>query len=334
MNGIELQDREFFAAIRKAASRTPAWRRCCRATRCWTSWSGSWSPETCRHAALARSPSSAVSLGCMNLSHVCGARRRRYCVAEALPYRALDLGVTMPDNYRGAVRLWRQRDAGRALKAGQRHRFAGAASKNGGVTSRRQARHRRSAPPAPQVRARTAAPAVETIDLYWLGQDAPIEESVGAMADLARRQGASAGPVGGAGATLRRPTRCIRSSPCSPNTRYGAATSRSACCRPAGEIGASLVAFSPDRARSPDRHAARRGPRWMPGHPPRHAALPAEHYARNLKLLDGYAQIARDAGWHTQLAIAWCRRARERGGAARHHEHRASARGPGAAKRR
>ena len=32
MNGIELQDREFFAAIRQGANPTPAWRKCCLAT--------------------------------------------------------------------------------------------------------------------------------------------------------------------------------------------------------------------------------------------------------------------------------------------------------------
>ena len=39
--------------------------------------------------------------------------------------------------------------------------------------------------------------------------------------------------------------RCTRSSPCSRSIRCGAATSRSACCRPASDIGAALVAFSP-----------------------------------------------------------------------------------------
>jgi 2-hydroxy-4-carboxymuconate semialdehyde hemiacetal dehydrogenase len=38
MNGIELQDREFFAAIREGREPNAAWRRCCPATRCCTSW--------------------------------------------------------------------------------------------------------------------------------------------------------------------------------------------------------------------------------------------------------------------------------------------------------
>ena len=42
MNGIELQDREFFAAIGEGANRTPAWPRCCRAARCCTGWHSSW----------------------------------------------------------------------------------------------------------------------------------------------------------------------------------------------------------------------------------------------------------------------------------------------------
>ena len=68
MNGIELQDREFFGAERKgllhgaeaartardapmnsrsssAASPTPAWPRCCPATRCCTTWNNSYRPK-------------------------------------------------------------------------------------------------------------------------------------------------------------------------------------------------------------------------------------------------------------------------------------------------
>ena len=41
MNGIELQDREFFAAIRDGREPNAAWRRCCPATARSTGWSGS-----------------------------------------------------------------------------------------------------------------------------------------------------------------------------------------------------------------------------------------------------------------------------------------------------
>ena len=41
MNGIELQDREFFAAIKEGRP-TAASRKYCPAIRCSTSWSGNW----------------------------------------------------------------------------------------------------------------------------------------------------------------------------------------------------------------------------------------------------------------------------------------------------
>ena len=45
MNGIELQDREFFAAIAEGASRTPASRRCSTATESSTDSNDSWHPN-------------------------------------------------------------------------------------------------------------------------------------------------------------------------------------------------------------------------------------------------------------------------------------------------
>jgi hypothetical protein len=58
MNGIELQDREFFARFAKPAKRTRASPRCCRAIRCSMGWRDSSTPiETERHAGLMpRSP--------------------------------------------------------------------------------------------------------------------------------------------------------------------------------------------------------------------------------------------------------------------------------------
>ena len=42
MNGIELQDREFFAAIKEAADQRQRRANYCPAIRCSTSWSGNW----------------------------------------------------------------------------------------------------------------------------------------------------------------------------------------------------------------------------------------------------------------------------------------------------
>jgi len=255
---------------------------------------------------------SAVSLGCMNLSHAYGAPPPP-AQAEALLHRALDLGVTMLDT--AALYGFGANETllGRALK-GQRHRFV-LASKGGmaGVTSADGVK--RVIDGRPEALRRNCEDSlqrlqVETIDLYYLhrwDKTVPIEESVGAMADLVR-----AGKVRALGlsevsaATLRRahavhPIVAVQSeySLWSRNVEIGVLQA----CR---EIGASLVAFSPTArafltgtlrdVATLDAKDIRRGmPRFQP-----------EHYARNLKLLDGYAQIARDAGCSmAQLAIAW-----------------------------
>ena len=255
---------------------------------------------------------SAVSLGCMNLSHAYGAPPPP-AQAEALLHRALDLGVTMLDT--SALYGFGANETllGRALK-GQRHRFV-LASKGGmaGVTSADGVK--RVIDGRPEALRRNCEDSlqrlqVETIDLYYLhrwDKTVPIEESVGAMADLVR-----AGKVRALGlsevsaATLRRahavhPIVAVQSeySLWSRNVEIGVLQA----CR---EIGASLVAFSPTArafltgtlrdVATLDAKDIRRGmPRFQP-----------EHYARNLKLLDGYAQIARDAGCSmAQLAIAW-----------------------------
>lgn len=255
---------------------------------------------------------SAVSLGCMNLSHAYGAPPPP-AQAEALLHHALDLGVTMLDT--AALYGFGANETllGRALK-GQRHRFV-LASKGGmaGVTSADGVK--RVIDGRPEALRRNCEDSlqrlqVETIDLYYLhrwDKTVPIEESVGAMADLVR-----AGKVRALGlsevsaATLRRahavhPIVAVQSeySLWSRNVEIGVLQA----CR---EIGASLVAFSPTArafltgtlrdVATLDAKDIRRGmPRFQP-----------EHYARNLKLLDGYAQIARDAGCSmAQLAIAW-----------------------------
>ena len=68
---------------------------------------------------------------------------------------------------------------------------------------------------------------IEQIDLYYLHRvdpDVPIEETVGAMAELVTaRQGPAPRVVGGVGVycCVGR-IRCIQSPPCRPNTRCGA----------------------------------------------------------------------------------------------------------------
>ena len=255
---------------------------------------------------------SAVSLGCMNLSHAYGAPPPP-AQAEALLQRALDLGVTMFDT--AALYGFGANETllGRVLQ-GRRDRIV-LASKGGmaGVTfddgvkrviDGRPAAIRRNCEDSLR-RLQT-----DCIDLYYLhrwDKAVPIEDSVGAMADLVHQGKVRAlGLSEVSAATLRRahavhPIAAVQSeySLWSRNVELGVLQA----CR---DIGAALVAFSPTArafltgtlrdVSTLDAKDIRRGmPRFQP-----------DNYARNLRLLDGYAAIARDAGCSmAQLALAW-----------------------------
>ena len=255
---------------------------------------------------------SAVSLGCMNLSHAYGAPPPP-AQAEALLLRALDLGVTMFDTAALYGFGANETLVGRVLKA-HRDRFV-LASKGGMAGVQFDDGIKRVIDGRPEAVRRNCEDSlkrlgVEHIDLYYLhrwDKKVPIEDSVGAMADLVR-----AGKVRALGlsevsaATLKRahavhPIVAVQSeySLWSRNVEIGVLPA----CR---DIGASLVAFSPTArafltgalrdVATLDAKDIRRGmPRFHP-----------DNYAKNLQLLDGYAQIARDAGCSmAQLAIAW-----------------------------
>ena len=255
---------------------------------------------------------SAVSLGCMNLSHAYGAPPPP-AQAEALLRRALDLGVTMFDTAALYGFGANETLVGQVLKA-HRDSFV-LASKGGMAGVQFDDGIKRVIDGRPEAVRRNCEDSlkrlgVEHIDLYYLhrwDKKVPIEDSVGAMADLVR-----AGKVRALGlsevsaATLKRahavhPIVAVQSeySLWSRNVEIGVLQA----CR---DIGASLVAFSPTArafltgalrdVATLDAKDIRRGmPRFYP-----------ENYAQNLKLLDGYAQIARDAGCSmAQLAIAW-----------------------------
>ncbi|HNE60779.1 MAG TPA: aldo/keto reductase, partial [Ottowia sp.] len=153
----------------------------------------------------------------------------------------------------------------------------------------------------------------DVIDLYYLhrwDKQVPIEDSVGALADLVR-----AGKIRAIGlsevsaATLRRahavhPIAALQSE-YSLWTRNPEIAALAAC----RELGVSFVAFSPvargflagalpDQAAVdalPDKDLRRPMPRFAP-----------EHYARNLRLLHGFRAIAAELGCTpAQLALAW-----------------------------
>jgi aryl-alcohol dehydrogenase-like predicted oxidoreductase len=253
----------------------------------------------------------ALGLGCMNLSHAYGVPPSPE-VGEAVLLRALELGVTHFDT--AALYGFGANETllGRVLGK-QRSRFT-LASKCAmtGVDGKRVIDGR------PQTIKRTCEEALQrlqtdVIDLYYLhrwDKAVPIEDSMGAMADLVREgKIRSIGLSEVSAQTLRRahavhPVAALQ-------TEYSLWTRNPeiavlAACR---ELGVSFVAFSPvargfltGALTDPAQVAAfdakdiRRGmPRFQ-----------GDHLAANLRLLDGYFALAREAGCTpAQLALAW-----------------------------
>jgi aryl-alcohol dehydrogenase-like predicted oxidoreductase len=251
---------------------------------------------------------SALGLGCMNLSHAYGPAATPEA-ARALLLHALDRGVTFFDT--AALYGFGANESlvGEVL-AEHRSRFV-LASKCGmtGVNGTRVIDGR---PATIQATCDAALQRLRTdvIDLYYLhrwDKAVPIEESVGAMAELVR-----AGKVRTLGlsevsaATLRRahavhPITALQ-------TEYSLWTRNPEiavldACR---ELGVTFVAFSPvargflggtlrDVSGLDAKDIRRSMPRFAP-----------EAYAANLTLLDGIAAVAREVGCTVaQLALAW-----------------------------
>jgi aryl-alcohol dehydrogenase-like predicted oxidoreductase len=255
---------------------------------------------------------SSISLGCMNLSHAYGAPPPPE-QAEALLHRALDLGVTMFDT--AALYGFGANEAlvGRVLKP---HRSKITLASKGGMAGVKfDDGVRRVIDGRPDAIRRNCEDSLkrlqtDVIDLYYLhrwDKQVPIEDSVGAMSRLVEQGKVRAlGLSEVSAATLKRahavyPIVAVQSeySLWSRNVEIGVLQA----CR---DIGAALVAFSPTArgfltgalrdVSTLDAKDIRRGmPRFYP-----------EHYAANLKLLDGFARIAQDTGCSmAQLSLAW-----------------------------
>jgi aryl-alcohol dehydrogenase-like predicted oxidoreductase len=255
---------------------------------------------------------SAIGLGCMNLSHAYGAPPPPE-QAERLMHHALDLGVTMLDTAALYGFGANETLVGRVLKA---HRSKLTLASKGGMAGVMfDDGMKRVIDGRPEAIRRDCEASLkrlqtEVIDLYYLhrwDKKLPVEESVGAMSRLVEQGKVRAlGLSEVSAATLRRahavhPIAAVQSeySLWSRNVEIGVLQA----CQ---EIGAALVAFSPtarafltgtlrDVSTFDAKDIRRAMPRFYP-----------EHFAANLKLLDGYARIAQDAGCSmAQLSLAW-----------------------------
>ena len=252
---------------------------------------------------------SAIGLGCMSLSHAYGTPPDPATAATVLR-RALDLGYRHVDT--AALYGFGANETliGTALK--DRRSEVVLATKGGMF---RNAQGQREIDGRPEVIARTCDESLarlqtDVIDLYYLhrwDKRLPVEESVGAMADLVK-----AGKVRTIGLsevsadTIRRAHRVHPVT--AVQTEYSLWTRNPEvavldACR---ELGITLVAFSP------------LGRGFLTGKLREVATLPAkdirlamprfqgEHFERNLRLLDGLAAIAAEQGCTMgQLALAW-----------------------------
>jgi aryl-alcohol dehydrogenase-like predicted oxidoreductase len=252
---------------------------------------------------------SALGLGCMGMSDFYGGADEQ--ASLAVLHRALDIGINFLDtadmygvgaNERLLAKLLAERrdEVVIATKFGNMRAADGAFL---GVNGRPD--YVRSACDASLQRL-----GVDHIDLYYqhrVDRSVPIEETVGAMADLVR-----AGKVRTLGlsevsaATLRRaqavhPITAVQNE-YSLWTRNPEIAMLDAC----RELGVAFVAFSPvARAFLADalHDVTALDPKDIRRHMPR---FTPENYARNLKLLPPYKEVAREAGCTpAQLALAW-----------------------------
>ena len=257
---------------------------------------------------------SAIGLGCMNLSHAYGAPVSPE-QGERVLLAALDAGVTLFDTATLYGFGANETLVGRVMKP-HRQRFT-LASKCGmqGVDVAGDGKLVRVIDGRPATLRQTCEDSLrrlqtDVIDLYYLhrwDKQVPIEDSVGALADLVR-----AGKIRSIGlsevsaATLRRahavhPIAAVQ-------TEYSLWTRNPeiAVLEACRELGVAFVAFSPvargylcgdlkDVSALDAKDIRRAMPRFAP-----------EAYAANLALLDSYFAIALQVGCSpAQLALAW-----------------------------
>lgn len=252
---------------------------------------------------------SAIGLGCMGMSHVYGTADEATSVAVI--HRALELGITLLDTADLYGLGSNEELVGRAIR--DRRDQAVLATKFGNVRSPDGAVIGVNGKPAYVKEACEASLrrlGVDVIDLYYqhrVDPDTPIEETVGAMAELVR-----AGKVRYLGLSEAAPATVRRAHAVHPiaalQTEYSlwSRDPEDELLDQCRELGIGFVAYSPlgrgfltGTIRSPDDLAPndwrRRNPRFQ-----------GENFAQNLALVDAVRELAEAKGCSSaQLALAW-----------------------------
>lgn len=250
---------------------------------------------------------SAIGLGCMSLSHSYGPPPSED-QAERVLLGALDAGYTFFDTAAVYGLGHNERLVGRVLKP---HRDKFVLASKCGMTDGEE----RDLNGAPERLKKTceeslARLGVDVIDLYYLhrwDKRIPIEESVGALADLVKEGKIRSIGLSEVGAANLRKAHAVHpiaalQTEYSPWTRNPEIAVLDAC----RELGVTFVAFSPvargflaGGASDPEKFGKGDFRRAMP-------RFLGDALASNLKLLDAFAALARDADCTpAQLCLAW-----------------------------
>jgi len=257
---------------------------------------------------------SAIGLGCMNLSHAYGTPVSAE-QGERVLLAALDAGVTLFDTATLYGFGANETLVGRVMKS-HRSKFT-LASKCGlhGVDVAGDGKIVRVIDGSPATIRKNCEDSLrrlqtDVIDLYYLhrwDKKVPIEDSVGALADLVKKGHIRSIGLSEVSASTLRKAHAVHPI-AAVQTEYSLWTRNPEiavldACR---ELGTTFVAFSPvargylcglltDVSTLDAKDIRRPMPRFLP-----------ENYAANLKLLPAYNAIAKEAGCSpAQLALAW-----------------------------
>ena len=260
-----------------------------------------------------------IGLGCMNLSHAYGTPPSAE-QGERVLLAALDAGVTLFDTAALYGFGANETLVGRVLKPHRRKFTLASKGGLGGVTGD-DGVTRRVIDGRPEALIRNCEDSLrrlqtDVIDLYYLhrwDKKVPVEESVGAMSRLVEQGKVQAIGLSEVSAATIRKAHAVHPV-AAVQTEYSLWTRNPEiavldACR---EIGATFVAFSPvargflcdalhDVSTLDAKDIRKAMPRFEPA-----------NYARNLRLLPGYRQLAQEAGCTpAQLALAWLLHKRE-----------------------
>ena len=257
---------------------------------------------------------SSIGLGCMNLSHAYGVPVSAE-QGERVLLAALDAGVTLFDTATMYGFGLNETLLGKVLKP-HRHKFT-LASKCGlqGEDVAGDGKLVRVIDGRPLTIQKTCEDSLrrlqtDVIDLYYLhrwDKKVPIEDSVGALADMVRKGHIRSIGLSEVSATTLRQAHAVHPI-AAVQTEYSLWTRNPeiAVLEACRELGAAFVAFSPvargflcgdllDVSTLDAKDIRRNMPRFSP-----------ENYALNLKLLPAYNAIAQELGCSAaQLALAW-----------------------------